>query len=70
MRLEAVTDLRQFLWMQSRRASPFDASDEEWALSARYHERLPAALSGLQLVALGVLLLRMAESFAAVRDNL
>ena len=65
-----MTDLRQILWMQSRFASPFNASDEEWALLARYHERLPAALFGLQLVALGVLLLRRAESFAAVRDNL
>ena len=56
--------------MQSHRAYPFNASNEEWALLARYHERLRAALSGLQLVAFGVLLLRRAESFAAVRYNL
>jgi hypothetical protein len=70
--LEAATDvrLRQFLWMQSRCAYPFNDSDEGWALLAQYHERLPAALSGLQLVAFGVLLLRRAESFAAVRYNL
>lgn len=65
-----MTDLLQFLWMQSHRAYPFNASNEEWALLARYHERLRAALSELQLVAFGVLLLRRAESFAAVRYNL